>query len=96
MQPLPKAAWDKDDEDDDDATLARKGARTANDVARARLEKLMKNPEKPVRKSLPSVLHLNDIFSFYSSKVSIPEKKTKTKDPNKAPEFVYNVMGQYA
>merc|ERR1719412_338373 len=28
--------------------------------------------------------------------VSIPEKKTKTKDPNKAPEFVYNVMGSSA
>ena len=39
------------------------------------------------------VLPSTDIFSIYPSKVSIPEKKTKTKDPNKAPEFVYNVMG---
>jgi len=73
--PLPKAAWDKDDEEEDDATLARKGARSATDIARKRLDKLMKNPDKPV---------------------SIPERKTKTKDPNKAPEFVYNVMGSSA
>ena len=49
FQPLPKAAWDKNDEDEDDATLARKGARSATDIARARLDKLMKNPDKPVR-----------------------------------------------
>ena len=48
LQPLPKAAWDKNDEDDDDASLARKGARSATDIARARLDKLMKNPAKPV------------------------------------------------
>ena len=48
FQPLPKAAWDKNDEDDDDASLARKGARSATDIARARLDKLMKNPAKPV------------------------------------------------
>ena len=48
LQPLPKAAWDKDDEEEDDATLARKGARSATDIARKRLDKLMKNPDKPV------------------------------------------------
>ena len=35
------------------------------------------------------------MYSFYLFQVSIPERKTKTKDPNKAPEFVYNVMGTY-
>jgi len=77
-KPLPKGRWNNDDdEDEDDATLARKGARNATDIARARLDKLMKNPAKPV---------------------SIPESslKKKTKDPNKAPEFVYNVMGSSA
>ena len=33
------------------------------------------------------------MYSLYLFQVSIPERKTKTKDPNKAPEFVYNVMG---
>ena len=50
FQPLPKGRWNNDDdEDEDDATLARKGARNATDIARARLDKLMKNPAKPVR-----------------------------------------------
>ena len=35
------------------------------------------------------------MYSLYLFQVSIPERKTKTKDPNKAPEFVYNVMGTY-
>merc|ERR1719220_138861 len=51
-----------------------KGAKTAYDVNRAKIEKLMKNPEKPV--SIP-----------------VPRKE---KDPNKAAEFVYNVMGSSA
>ena len=38
---------------------------------------------------------LTSIYVVRPFQVSIPEKKTKTKDPNKAPEFVYNVMGQY-
>ena len=52
----------------------RKGARSAYDIQRNKLEKLMKNPEKPV---------------------NIPEPRHQ-KDPNKAPEFVYNVMGSSA
>jgi len=52
----------------------KKGPRTAYDVQRSKLEKLMKNPEKPVH---------------------IPEQRAQ-KDPNKAPEFVYNVMGSSA
>jgi hypothetical protein len=68
-----------EDEDEHDAgeDAIKRGARTANDVQRARLDKLMKNPDKPVH---------------------IPEgarAKTK-KDPNKAPAFVYNVMGSSA
>merc|ERR1719220_1124518 len=51
-----------------------KGAKTAYDVNRAKIEKLMKNPERPV---------------------NIPEPR-KEKDPNKAAEFVYNVMGSSA
>lgn len=51
-----------------------KGPRSAYDVQRSKLEKLMKNPDKPV---------------------NIPEPKSE-KDPNKAPEFVYNVMGSSA
>ncbi len=43
--------------------------RTAYDVQRAKLEKLMKDPSKPVY---------------------IPTTRTE-KDPNKAPDFVYNV-----
>lgn len=50
------------------------GPRTAYDIQRSRLDKLMKNPEKPVH---------------------IPTPRT-AKDPNKAPEFVYNVMGSSA
>lgn len=52
----------------------KKAPKTAYDVQRSKLEKLMKNPEKPV---------------------AIPDPKGE-KDPNKAPEFVYNVMGSSA
>jgi hypothetical protein len=52
----------------------KKSARTATDIQRSKLDKLMKNPEKPVH---------------------IPEQR-QAKDPNKAPEFVYNVMGSSA
>ena len=62
LQPLPKAAWDKDDEDEDDATLARKGARSATDIARKRLDKLMKNPDKPVSNSFPPMADADEIF----------------------------------
>merc|ERR1711944_35665 len=51
-----------------------KGPRSAYDIQRSKLEKLMKNPDKPV---------------------SIPDPRQE-KDPNKAPEFVYNVMGSSA
>merc|ERR1712018_561451 len=51
-----------------------KGPRSAYDIQRAKVEKLMKNPDKPV---------------------SIPDPRQE-KDPNKAPEFVYNVMGSSA
>lgn len=47
----------------------KKGALTAYDVQRSKLDKLMKDPSKPV---------------------FIPETR-KEKDPNKAPDFVYNV-----
>lgn len=63
---------DKDFEDEEEA-LRGKG-RTAIDRQRAKIERLMTNPEKPV---------------------NIPEPK-KIKDPNKAPEFCYNVMGSSA
>ena len=49
-------------------------SRTATDIQRKKLERLMKNPDKPAH---------------------IPEQR-KEKDPNKAPEFVYNVMGSSA
>lgn len=52
----------------------KKPPKTAYDLQREKLEKLMKNPEKPV---------------------AIPDPKAE-KDPNKAPEFVYNVMGSSA
>lgn len=51
-----------------------KGPRSAYDIQRSKLEKLMKNPDKPV---------------------NIPQPKNE-KDPNKAAEFVYNVMGSSA
>merc|ERR1712018_584236 len=51
-----------------------KGPRSAYDIQRAKVEKLMQNPDKPV---------------------SIPDPRQE-KDPNKAPEFVYNVMGSSA
>ena len=63
-----------DDDSSQDSKDARKGPKTAYDVQRSKLEKLMKNPEKPV---------------------NIPGPR-KEKDPNKAPEFVYNVMGSSA
>ena len=61
-------------EDSDKDTNWRKGPRTAYDVQRSKLEKLMKDPEKPV---------------------NIPQPRN-AKDPNKAPDFVYNVMGSSA
>merc|ERR1712223_221183 len=63
-----------DDDSSQDSKDARKGPKTAYDVQRSKLEKLMKNPEKPV---------------------NIPGPRQE-KDPNKAPEFVYNVMGSSA
>lgn len=59
---------------DSESQNHRKGARTAYDIQRSKLEKLMQNPEKPV---------------------NIPDSR-KEKDPNAAPEFVYNVMGSSA
>merc|ERR1712203_688005 len=65
----------QDDNDDSEASSSKpKGAKTVYDVNRAKIEKLMKNPERPV---------------------NIPEPR-KEKDPNKAAEFVYNVMGSSA
>merc|ERR1711953_1093806 len=63
-----------DDDSSQDSKDARKGPKTAYDVQRSKLEKLMKNPDKPV---------------------NIPDPRQE-KDPNKAPEFVYNVMGSSA
>ena len=60
--------------EEDEVPKFKKGPRTAYDVQRARLDKLMANPEKPV---------------------NLPNPKSK-KDPNAAPEFVYNVMGSSA
>ena len=62
------------DSDSEASSSQRKGPRTAYDVQRSKLEKLMSNPEKPV---------------------NIPGQR-KEKDPNKAAEFVYNVMGSSA
>merc|ERR1711930_7858 len=62
------------DSDSEASSSQRKGPRTPYDVQRSKLEKLMKNPEKPVN-------------------IPVPRKE---KDPNKAPEFVYNVMGSSA
>ena len=62
------------EDSDKDAKDWRKGPRTAYDIQRSKLDKLMKNPEKPV---------------------NVPQPR-KEKDPNKAPDFVYNVMGSSA
>lgn len=62
------------DSDSEAGSSQRKGPRTAYDVQRSKLEKLMKNPDKPVN-------------------IPVPRKE---KDPNKAAEFVYNVMGSSA
>ncbi len=59
---------------DDQTSRGSKGPKTAYDVQRNKLEKLMKNPDRPV---------------------NIPTSR-KEKDPNQAPEFVYNVMGSSA
>merc|ERR1711963_628355 len=67
-------AMSSGEDSDKDAKDWRKGPRTAYDVQRSKLEKLMKNPEKPV---------------------NVPQPR-KEKDPNKAPDFVYNVMGSTA
>merc|ERR1712129_594244 len=73
---IKKKQVDKKGSDDDSeaSSFKPKGAKTAYDVNRAKIEKLMKNPERPV---------------------NIPEPR-KEKDPNKASEFVYNVMGSSA
>ena len=55
--------------DDADVDAKAKKGRTVYDLQRAKLDKLMKDPSKPV---------------------FIPEPR-KDKDPNKAPDFVYNV-----
>ena len=62
------------DKKKDDPNWIHKGKRTATDVQRTKLDKLMKNVEKPAH---------------------IPVQRTE-KDPNKAAEFVYNVMGSSA
>jgi len=61
---------------DSDAAKNRdkKGPKTPYDIQRSKLEKLMKNPDKPVH-------------------IPVPRQE---KDPNKAAEFVYNVMGSSA
>ena len=60
--------------EEDDRPKYKKAPKTAYDVQRAKLDKLMANPEKPVH---------------------MPNPKGP-KDPNAAPEFVYNVMGSSA
>jgi hypothetical protein len=55
------------DEDEAEAKVVK--ARTFYDVQRSKLERLMKNPDKPA---------------------FIPQPR-KEKDPNKAPDYVYNV-----
>ena len=57
------------DEDKPEGEKGVKRVRTAYDVQRSKLEKLMKDPNKPV---------------------FIPTPRNE-KDPNKAPDFVYNV-----
>ncbi len=71
------AAANKDfhkEEEEEEEEGSKRKPRTAVDVQRAKLERLMKNADKPVH--LPT--------------------QRKEKDPNKAPEFVYNVMGSSA
>lgn len=70
----PPWAGKPEEDEDGEAPARRKHNRTPADVQRAKLEKLMKNPDKPVH---------------------IPTPKT-AKDPNRAPDFVYNVMGSSA
>ena len=60
--------------EEDDRPKYKKAPKTSYDVQRAKLDKLMANPEKPVH---------------------MPNPKGP-KDPNAAPEFVYNVMGSSA
>ena len=60
--------------EEDDRPKYKKAPKTAYHVQRAKLDKLMANPEKPVH---------------------MPNPKGP-KDPNAAPEFVYNVMGSSA
>merc|ERR1719384_524050 len=60
--------------EEDDRPKYKKAPKTAYDVQRAKLDKLMANPDKPVH---------------------MPNPKGP-KDPNAAPEFVYNVMGSSA
>ena len=64
----------EEEEEDGGGSRKRRGPRTAADVQRSKLEKLMKNPDRPAY---------------------IPQPR-KERDPNKAPEFVYNVMGSSA
>merc|ERR1712018_1112928 len=71
---FPKYKMTSDDDSDSGKSKYHKGPRSAYDIQRAKVEKLMKNPDKPV---------------------SIPDPRQE-KDPNKAPEFVYNVMGSSA
>lgn len=59
--------------DVDDADSKKKKSRTAYDLQRSKLEKLMKDPSKPV---------------------FIPEPR-EDRNPNKAPDFVYNVSKCY-
>merc|ERR1719367_2513594 len=74
IKPDPSVSKSKKDSEKDGDESGSKGPRTAYDIQRSKLEKLMQNPEKPV---------------------NIPEPR-KEKDPNKAAEFVYNVMGSSA
>ncbi len=74
MDPKLKGSTEEEKEEEEGGHKKRFGPRTASDVQRSKLEKLMKNPDRPVH---------------------IPQPK-RLKDPNKAPEFVYNVMGSSA
>merc|ERR1712018_227059 len=77
---FPFGSKDKMGRSDSDSDAAggknrdRKGPKTPYDIQRSKLEKLMKNPDKPVH-------------------IPVPRQE---KDPNKAAEFVYNVMGSSA
>ena len=59
----------KKEEDESEETFKGKKVRTAYDIQRHKLEKLMKDPSRPV---------------------FIPTPRSE-KDPNKAPDYVYNV-----